>query len=81
MYQMTFLSPFHVFCLKYLQFLDQLSEKMNVVRVAADIGFDMRLDTILARVEQLIKLEGDTLTENKIIARNLQRKVGGKSRI
>ncbi|XP_072851402.2 coiled-coil domain-containing protein 170 isoform X9 [Pogona vitticeps] len=60
---------------KYLKFLDQLSEKMNVVRVAADIGFDMRLDTILARVEQLVKLEGDMLTENKIIARNLQRKL------
>ncbi|KAJ7342055.1 hypothetical protein JRQ81_008462 [Phrynocephalus forsythii] len=60
---------------KYLRFLDQLSEKINVVQVVADIGFDMRLDTILARVEQLIKLEGDTVTENKMIARNLQRKL------
>ncbi|XP_042302835.1 coiled-coil domain-containing protein 170 isoform X2 [Sceloporus undulatus] len=60
---------------KYLKFLDQLSEKMNIDKMAADIGFDMRLDAVLARVEQLIKLEGDKLTENKIIARNLQRKL------
>ncbi|KAL8186062.1 UNVERIFIED_CONTAM: hypothetical protein K2H54_062591 [Gekko kuhli] len=48
---------------------------MNLDRMAADIGFDMRLDAILARAEQLIRLEGDTLTENKIMARNLQRKL------
>ncbi|XP_062833391.1 coiled-coil domain-containing protein 170 isoform X3 [Anolis carolinensis] len=59
----------------YLKFLDQLSEKMNLDKMAADIGFDMRLDAVLARVEQLVKLEGDTLIENKIIARNLQRKL------
>ncbi|XP_061480118.1 coiled-coil domain-containing protein 170 isoform X2 [Rhineura floridana] len=60
---------------KYLKFLDQLLEKMNLDRMATDIGFDMRLDAVLARVEQLIKLEGDTLTENKIMTRNLQRKL------
>nr|UNG30106.1 coiled-coil domain containing-protein 170 [Anolis sagrei] len=60
---------------KYLKFLDQLSEKMNLDKMAVDIGFDMRLDAVLARVEQLIKLEGDTLIENKIIAWNLQRKL------
>ncbi|XP_048344623.1 coiled-coil domain-containing protein 170 isoform X2 [Sphaerodactylus townsendi] len=60
---------------KYLKFLDQLSEKMNLDSMAADIGFDMRMDAVLGRTEQLIKLEGDTLTENKIMARNLQRKL------
>ncbi|XP_054832290.1 coiled-coil domain-containing protein 170 [Eublepharis macularius] len=60
---------------KYLKFLDQLSGKMNLDSMAADIGFDMRMDAVLARTEQLIKLEGDTLTENKIIARSLQRKL------
>ncbi|XP_077205695.1 coiled-coil domain-containing protein 170 isoform X3 [Paroedura picta] len=60
---------------KYLKFLDQLSEKMNLDSMAADIGFDMRMDVVLARAEQLVKLEGDTLTENKIMARNLQRKL------
>ncbi|XP_053148625.1 coiled-coil domain-containing protein 170 isoform X1 [Hemicordylus capensis] len=60
---------------KYIKFLDQLSEKMNLGSMAVDIGFDMRLDAVLARLEQLIKLEGDALTENKLIARNLQRKL------
>ncbi|XP_053148635.1 coiled-coil domain-containing protein 170 isoform X2 [Hemicordylus capensis] len=59
----------------YIKFLDQLSEKMNLGSMAVDIGFDMRLDAVLARLEQLIKLEGDALTENKLIARNLQRKL------
>ncbi|ETE63850.1 Coiled-coil domain-containing protein C6orf97, partial [Ophiophagus hannah] len=59
----------------YLKFLDQLSEKMNLDRIAAEVGFDMRLDAVLARAEQLIKLEKDTLTDNKIMVRNLQRKV------
>ncbi|XP_053238157.1 coiled-coil domain-containing protein 170-like isoform X8 [Podarcis raffonei] len=60
---------------KYLKFLDQLSEKMNLDRMAVDIGFDMRLDAVLARADQLIKLEGGMLTENKIMARSLQRKL------
>ncbi|XP_060096878.1 coiled-coil domain-containing protein 170 isoform X1 [Heteronotia binoei] len=60
---------------KYLKFLDQLSEKINLDSMATDIGFDMRMDAVLARAEQLIRLEGDTLTENKIMARNLQRKL------
>nr|XP_056709633.1 coiled-coil domain-containing protein 170 [Euleptes europaea] len=59
----------------YLKFLDQLSEKMNLDCMVADIGFDMRMDVVLARAEQLIKLDGDTLTENKIMVRNLQRKL------
>ncbi|XP_070589820.1 coiled-coil domain-containing protein 170 isoform X2 [Erythrolamprus reginae] len=60
---------------QYLKFLDQLSEKMNLDRIAVEVGFDMRLDAVLARAEQLIKLERDTLTDNKIMLRNLQRKV------
>ncbi|XP_058025442.1 coiled-coil domain-containing protein 170 isoform X2 [Ahaetulla prasina] len=60
---------------QYLKFLDQLSEKMDLDRIAIEIGFDMRLDAVLARAEQLIKLERDTLTDNKIMVRNLQRKV------
>ncbi|KAL7987678.1 hypothetical protein Chor_006597 [Crotalus horridus] len=59
----------------YLKFLDLLSEKMNLDSIAVEIGFDMRLDAVLARAEQLIKLERGTLTDNKIMVRNLQRKV------
>ncbi|KAG8123718.1 hypothetical protein E2320_019398 [Naja naja] len=35
--------------LEYLKFLDQLSEKMNLDRIAVEVGFDMRLDAVLAR--------------------------------
>ncbi|XP_069867188.1 coiled-coil domain-containing protein 170 isoform X2 [Dipodomys merriami] len=60
---------------KYLKFLDQLLEKMNLSQVAAELGFDMQLGVILARAEQLVRLESLAITENKTIAHNLQRKL------
>uniref|UniRef100_A0A8D2CTN6 Coiled-coil domain containing 170 n=1 Tax=Sciurus vulgaris TaxID=55149 RepID=A0A8D2CTN6_SCIVU len=60
---------------KYLKFLDQLSEKMKLDRLAAELGFDMRLDVVLARAEQLVRLESGAVIENKTIAHNLQRKL------
>ncbi|XP_076408941.1 coiled-coil domain-containing protein 170 isoform X2 [Peromyscus maniculatus bairdii] len=60
---------------KYLKFLDQLSEKMKLGQIAAELGFDMRLDVVLARAEQLVRLESNAVIENKTIAHNLQRKL------
>ncbi|XP_064411423.1 coiled-coil domain-containing protein 170 [Latimeria chalumnae] len=60
---------------KYLKFLDHLSEKMKLDNVTAEVGFDMRLDAILARAEQLVKLEGNAVVENKTLAHSLQRKI------
>ncbi|XP_036024592.1 coiled-coil domain-containing protein 170 [Onychomys torridus] len=60
---------------KYLKFLDQLSEKMKLGQIAAELGFDMRLDVVLARTEQLVRLESNAVIENKTIAHNLQRKL------
>ncbi|XP_025722122.1 coiled-coil domain-containing protein 170 isoform X1 [Callorhinus ursinus] len=60
---------------KYLKFLDQLSEKMKLDQMAAELGFDMRLDVVLARTEQLVRLESNAVIENKTIAYNLQRKL------
>ncbi|XP_070273556.1 coiled-coil domain-containing protein 170 isoform X2 [Myotis yumanensis] len=60
---------------KYLKFLDQLSEKMKLDQMAAELGFDMRLDVVLARAEQLVHLESNAVIENKTIAHNLQRKL------
>ncbi|XP_044617402.1 coiled-coil domain-containing protein 170 isoform X1 [Equus asinus] len=60
---------------KYLKFLDQLSEKMKLDQMAAELGSDMRLDVVLARVEQLVRLESNAVLENKTIAHNLQRKL------
>ncbi|XP_052025463.1 coiled-coil domain-containing protein 170 [Apodemus sylvaticus] len=60
---------------KYLKFLDQLSEKMKLGHVAAELGFDVRLDVVLARIEQLVHLESSAVIENKTVAHNLQRKL------
>ncbi|NWX44220.1 CC170 protein, partial [Steatornis caripensis] len=60
---------------KYLKFLEQLNEKMHLDSLAAEIGFDMNADAILARVEQLVKLEGDAVIENKTMAYSLRRKL------
>ncbi|KAM6432653.1 coiled-coil domain-containing protein 170 [Rhynochetos jubatus] len=59
----------------YLKFLEQLNEKMKLDSLAAEIGFDMNVDAILARVEQLVKLEGDAVIENKTLAYSLRRKL------
>ncbi|XP_064913484.1 coiled-coil domain-containing protein 170 isoform X2 [Columba livia] len=60
---------------KYLKFLEQLNEKMKLDNLATEVGFDMNLDAILARVEQLVKLEGDAVIENKTVAYSLRRKL------
>ena len=73
----TFVSHFH-FCswVSYLKFLDQLSEKMKLDQMTAELGFDMRLDVVLARTGHLVRLESSAVIENKTIAYSLQRKVG-----
>ncbi|KAM8789303.1 coiled-coil domain-containing protein 170 [Rhynchonycteris naso] len=60
---------------KYLKFLDQLSEKMKLDQMAAELGFDMRLEAVLARAEQLVRLESNAVIANKTVAHNLQRKL------
>ncbi|XP_061063173.1 coiled-coil domain-containing protein 170 [Eubalaena glacialis] len=59
---------------KYLKFLDQLSEKKKLDQMAAELGFDMHLDVVLARTGQLVCLESSAVIENKTIAYSLQRK-------
>ncbi|XP_053565242.1 coiled-coil domain-containing protein 170 [Bombina bombina] len=60
---------------KYMKFLEQLSDKMKLEKITADLGFDMRLDAILARAEQLVKLESGAIIESKTLAHGLQRKL------
>lgn len=49
---------------------------MKLGQIVADLGFDMRLDVVLARAEQLVRLESNAVIENKTIAHDLRRKVG-----
>ncbi|XP_066498793.1 coiled-coil domain-containing protein 170 [Hoplias malabaricus] len=60
---------------QYLKFLDQLSEKMKIEHLATDLGFDMRLEAILTRAEQLTRQEGTALVEAKTLLYSLQKKV------
>ncbi|XP_072545444.1 coiled-coil domain-containing protein 170 [Salminus brasiliensis] len=60
---------------QYLIFLEKLSEKMRIQHIATDLGFDMRLEAILARAEQLTRQEGTALVENKTLVYSLQKKV------
>ncbi|XP_067312246.1 coiled-coil domain-containing protein 170 [Pseudorasbora parva] len=59
----------------YLRFVEQLSEKLKVDHVAADLGFDMRLEAILTRAQQLTRQEGTTLLESRTQIYSLQRKL------
>lgn len=54
---------------------------MKLDSLAAEVGFDMNVNAILARVEQLVKLEGDAVIENKAMAYSLRRKVSKKDMI
>ncbi|XP_036449854.1 coiled-coil domain-containing protein 170 [Colossoma macropomum] len=60
---------------QYLQFLEKLSEKMKIEHIATDLGFDMRLEAILTRAEQLTRQEGTALVETKTLTYSLQKKV------
>lgn len=53
---------------------------MKLDSLAAEVGFDMTMDAILARVEQLVKLEGDAVVESKTVAYSLRRKVCKKDK-
>ncbi|XP_010225485.1 PREDICTED: coiled-coil domain-containing protein 170-like, partial [Tinamus guttatus] len=48
---------------------------MKLDNIAVEVGFDMNVDAILARTEQLVKLEGDAVIENKTMAYSLRRKL------
>ncbi|KAK3537786.1 hypothetical protein QTP70_018936 [Hemibagrus guttatus] len=60
---------------QYLQFLEHLSEKMKIEHITTDLGFDMRLEAILTRAEQLTRQEGIALVETKTLVYSLQKKL------
>ncbi len=61
--------------IKYLSFLERLGSVLKVSEISADVGLDMNVDLILARAEQLIKLEGDAISDKQTNIYNLQRKI------
>ncbi|KAL4237945.1 hypothetical protein ACF0H5_002655 [Mactra antiquata] len=60
---------------RYMRCLQQLGEAMKMDRISLDLGMDMTSDALIARAEQLVKLEKDTLADRSTHIYNLQRKV------
>lgn len=48
---------------------------MKMDRIFIDFGFDMIIDVLILRVEQLVKFEQDIIVDKFIYIYNLQRKV------
>ena len=63
------------FFLQYLRFMEGLAKLFNVNSITMDVGFDMAVDTLLAKADQLVRQENDTLSERKTTIYNLQRKI------
>ncbi|CAG7721057.1 unnamed protein product, partial [Allacma fusca] len=48
---------------RFMQFMEQLGSIMGLDEVSKELGFDLQTDAVLARAEQLAKLEGDRLAD------------------
>ncbi|XP_060552533.1 coiled-coil domain-containing protein 170-like isoform X1 [Ruditapes philippinarum] len=59
----------------YMRCLQRLGEAMKMDRISIDLGMDMTIDALIARAEQLVKLERDALADRSTHIYNLQRKV------
>lgn len=61
--------------IKYFSFLERLGHILKVGQISADVGLDMNIDLLVARAEQLMKSEGESLQDKQTNIYNLQRKV------
>lgn len=60
---------------KFVSFCEKLARVMKLDEIADDVGLDVNGDALLARGEQLVKLETDALDDRKTTIYNLQRRV------
>ena len=60
---------------KFLHFLERLGAILKVENVSNELGYELNPDVILARVEQLMKLENDSIVDQKTSIYSLQRKI------
>ncbi|XP_014776748.1 coiled-coil domain-containing protein 170 [Octopus bimaculoides] len=60
---------------KYMKCLEELSEIMKMDTITKDTGFDLTIDAILARAEQLVKLESTALAERSTQVYGQQKKL------
>ncbi|KAI8484327.1 PREDICTED: coiled-coil domain-containing protein 170-like isoform X3 [Branchiostoma belcheri] len=60
---------------RYLEFLEKMARVMKLDEIALDVGFDLNGDALVARAQQLVNMEGDSLKDRTTHVYNLQRKV------
>lgn len=58
-----------------MRLVERLAEVLGVQIHIVDVGYDMAVDTLLARAEQLLKGEQDAIQDKKTHIFNLQRKL------
>jgi hypothetical protein len=49
--------------LQYLGFLERLGRALNMDEISKDVGVDLHTDSLLARAEQLARLESEKLVD------------------
>lgn len=60
---------------KFLQFLERLGSIMKIENVSNELGYELNPDVLLTRAEQLMKLERDSIVDQKTSIYSLQRKI------
>lgn len=58
-----------------MQFLEQIGKILKIEQISVDLGMDMNIEIIIARAEQLVKMESDSLQDKQTSIYNLQRKI------
>ncbi len=60
---------------KFHHFLERLASIMKIENVSNEFGYELNPDVILTRAEQLMKLENDSIVDQKSSIYGLQRKI------
>jgi hypothetical protein len=60
---------------KFLHFLERLASILKIDGVSNELGYELNPDVILVRAEQLMKLENDSVMDQKTSNYSLQRKI------
>ena len=58
-----------------MKFLEKMGNILKVNEISADIGLDFNVDLLMARAEQLVKMESGNVQDKQTNIYNLQRKI------
>lgn len=60
---------------KFLHFVERLGSVLKVENVSNELGYELNPDVLLTRAEQLMKMERDSIVDQKTSIYSLQRKI------